>query len=132
MREHKVDCNLPTDLSELLSFSLREEVAKFLTDYCCSPKPLKAENVSDISLLKDKEIKKREKKEAQRGGGSHFHCRKSSLCKSQRWKKPPTNSPITLPIFNLHTQISLHVTLNESQKAELISMSVNCLLIHLF
>ncbi|XP_056909084.1 1-aminocyclopropane-1-carboxylate synthase-like protein 1 [Takifugu flavidus] len=24
---------------------LREEVAKFLTDYCCSPKPLKAENV---------------------------------------------------------------------------------------
>lgn len=47
-QEAQIGRRKSTDLSQLLSFSLREEVAKFLTDYCCSPKPLKAENVSEL------------------------------------------------------------------------------------
>lgn len=46
-RLYKVNTKPSFNSSALLFFSLREEVAKFLTDYCCSPNPLKADNVSE-------------------------------------------------------------------------------------
>lgn len=77
-------------ITVLLFFSLREVVAKFLTDYCCSPRPLKAANVRITAFLVAYE-REYERESTNRIAcfvflpaphQSHFECTKISKYKS--------------------------------------------------